>query len=253
MKQEKGFSKRVPKSRKWIADLLHASKQVPSIAFEKTMNLEELINVRKLSTPHVPWTIIFLKATAILSSRHPILRQSYLSFPWERIYQHPHVVTSLAIEREFEGEPAVFFAKFKEPQNQSMQELAARLTKLRTEPVEQFGEFRRLIRNTRWPRWLRKLLWGYLLHGSGAMKSKMAGTFSISVTAAEGASAINVPNVTTYCLNYAPFAADGTIRVRLHFDHRVIDGSPVARLMAELETILHTEIVAELRAIAESS
>jgi hypothetical protein len=45
-------------------------------------------------------------------------------------------------------------------------------------------------------------------------------------------------------------SADGSLAVRLHFDHRVLDGAPVARALAELEDVLRTEIVAELRRTA---
>ena len=40
--------------------------------------------------------------------------------------------------------------------------------------------------------------------------------------------------------------------VRLHFDHRVLDGMPAARALAELEDALRTGIVAELNAMADA-
>ncbi len=50
----------------------------------------------------------------------------------------------------------------------------------------------------------------------------------------------------TTTLNYSPFEMDGSIDVRLTYDHRVLDGAPVARAMAELENVLHEEIADEL-------
>ncbi len=38
----------------------------------------------------------------------------------------------------------------------------------------------------------------------------------------------------------------------MHFDHRVLDGMPVARPLEELEETFHTDIVAELNAMAET-
>jgi pyruvate/2-oxoglutarate dehydrogenase complex dihydrolipoamide acyltransferase (E2) component len=43
------------------------------------------------------------------------------------------------------------------------------------------------------------------------------------------------------------FADDGRIDMRLTFDHRAIDGAPVARALADMEAALHAEILSELR------
>ena len=41
-------------------------------------------------------------------------------------------------------------------------------------------------------------------------------------------------------------APNGEIDVRLTFDHRVIDGAPIARALVELEETLHGELRREL-------
>ena len=41
---------------------------------------------------------------------------------------------------------------------------------------------------------------------------------------------------------------DGSVDVRLIYDHRVLDGTTVARALAELEETLNRELVNELRA-----
>ena len=50
---------------------------------------------------------------------------------------------------------------------------------------------------------------------------------------------------------YGVLTADHTLPVRVHFDHRVMDGAPVARALAELEDVLNTAIVSELRQMAD--
>ncbi|MFO0826037.1 MAG: hypothetical protein U0792_23440 [Gemmataceae bacterium] len=65
-----------------------------------------------------------------------------------------------------------------------------------------------------------------------------------------GATALNLICPITTSLNTGVFLPDGLLDVRLHFDHRVIDGMPATRL-AELEEVLRTEMVAELMAIGE--
>ena len=51
-------------------------------------------------------------------------------------------------------------------------------------------------------------------------------------------------------MNYGVLAPDFSLPVRVHFDHRVMDGAPVARALAELETVMNTAIVAELKEMA---
>ena len=43
----------------------------------------------------------------------------------------------------------------------------------------------------------------------------------------------------TTTLNYGVIAEDGTVDVRLIYDHRVLDGATIARALGELETVLN--------------
>jgi pyruvate/2-oxoglutarate dehydrogenase complex dihydrolipoamide acyltransferase (E2) component len=54
----------------------------------------------------------------------------------------------------------------------------------------------------------------------------------------------------TTTLNYGQFEPDGTLDVRLTYDHRVLDGSTVARALVALEAVLHGEILAELKCLS---
>ena len=51
----------------------------------------------------------------------------------------------------------------------------------------------------------------------------------------------------TTVLNYGVIADDGSVNVRIIYDHRVFDGATVARALAEMERVLNCEILAELR------
>ncbi|HEY0438608.1 MAG TPA: 2-oxo acid dehydrogenase subunit E2, partial [Xanthobacteraceae bacterium] len=52
----------------------------------------------------------------------------------------------------------------------------------------------------------------------------------------------------TTLLTYGPLRADGTVEVRIIFDHRVLDGATAARALARLEEVLNGPILDELRA-----
>jgi hypothetical protein len=82
---------------------------------------------------------------------------------------------------------------------------------------------------------------------NGYRRANHFGTFGISVVAAFGAAGLHLLSPLTTTLNYGLFQPDGSIDVRLTYDHRVMDGAPVARALAELEDVLHSEILFELR------
>jgi len=54
--------------------------------------------------------------------------------------------------------------------------------------------------------------------------------------------------LTTYC-TYGPISDAGEVFVKVIYDHRVMDGRCVARCLEDLEDVLHTEILAELRSL----
>ena len=144
----------------------------------------------------------------------------------------------------------MFFGLVAAPDRLSLAALQAHLWAWKTAPIGQVKEFARLVRFTRLPRPVRRLLWWYAMATSGRKRARNFGTFGISVTAAQGAAALNLiaPLATTF--NYGVLADDGSLDVRLHFDHRVLDGAPVTRALAELEQVLNGEIAAELRMMA---
>src|SRR5262249_41183540 len=71
-----------------------------------------------------------------------------------------------------------------------------------------------------------------------------------SVVASLGAGSLHILSPMTTTLNYGTFEPDGSLDVRLTYDHRVLDGASVARAMAALEEVLHGQILDELRALA---
>jgi hypothetical protein len=234
--------------RRWVGDLLELSRRVPLVPFERRMNLAELAAARRAAG--VGWCALFVKALGMVSQRRPELRRAFLRWPWPRLYEHGASAAMIAVEREWEGEPGVFFGRIDEPENRALAEIEAELQHLRTAPVESVRDYRRLFRVARLPRPLRRLAWAGAHGLSGPTRVRRFGTFAVSVTAGAGASALALLAPTTSTLHYGPIAASGDIAVRLTFDHRVLDGAPVARALVELEETLNGEVLREVRAAA---
>lgn len=210
------------------------------------MNLAPLAAAR--APAKIAWTLLFVKAYAIVASRRPELRRAWIPLPWPHLFESKISLASVAIERDFEGEAAVFFGLLREPDRQPLAHLQSELERWRQAPFTEIREFRRLIRYSRLPWPIRRLLWCYGLNISGAVRAKNFGTFGISITAGSGATALNLIAPVATVLNYSPFDGEHSLDVRLHFDHRVLDGQAAARALAELEMVLNGEITRELSA-----
>jgi hypothetical protein len=119
--------------------------------------------------------------------------------------------------------------------------------------VETVPTFMQALWISRLPRPLRRLVWAIGLYSDGACRGHFFGTFGISVVGSLGAAGLHILSPLTTTLNYGTFGDDGTLDVRLTYDHRVLDGAPAARALTELEEVLHDDIRRELLELAEES
>jgi hypothetical protein len=230
--------------------LLHFARHVPLFPLERLFDLRELAELRRQTNPKVGWPVLFLKAYGLVAAGCPQLRQSYLRWPWPHLYEHPWSVASLAVNRvEGQGE-RLFWGRFIRPEAQSLTELQRRLDRYKTEPVG--SVFRRQLRFSRVPTPLRRLGWWLTLNLSGAKRANRLGTFGLSTLAGSGAVNRYHPTCLTSSLTYGPVDRTGKMLVTILYDHRVADGSCIARALAELEAVLQGPITRELRGLGGS-
>lgn len=230
-----------------IIDLMHFSRQVPAVPMERRMDLAPLVAARTAARPRPGWCALFTKAYAVVAARHPELRRAYLPLPRPRLYEHPDNVAAIAIERRYGGERCVLFAHLRNPQQLGLADLEAVLRHCKEFPVPGVDGYRRALQVSAWPRPLRRLAWWAGLNVSGRVRAEYLGTFGVTATAGLGASALFIPSLLTTTLHYGPLDAAGALDVRLAFDHRVLDGGTMARVLKELERVLLGEVLAELR------
>jgi hypothetical protein len=233
--------------RRFVGDLLYFARKVPSCPVQREMNVAQLCEVRADMQDPVSWCAIFTKAYARAAEQFPELRRAYMGFPWARLYEHPSSVASVAVEREYQGEKAVFFAHMRTPEKKDLRDFDRGLRRIKEEPVERFGLFRRAMKVSRLPWPLRRLIWWVGLNSSGAKRAKRMGTFGVSVYSSLGAESLHPLSPLTTALNYGVIGKDGSVNVRVVYDHRVMDGSTVARALAFMEKVLNEEILAEIK------
>ncbi len=233
--------------RRTMCDLLAFAKAIPTVPVQRRMNIARVVGARARLTPHAPsWVALFTKAYVITSLRYPQLRRAYLSLPRPHLYEHPFSIASIAIEREYEGENAVFWGHLRRPEQQSLRELHTQLRRFKEEPLRSFGLIRRMLLVGRFPRPLRRLAWWLGLNFSGRKRAAYMGTFGISSYSGLGAESLHPISPLTTTMNYGTIDAEGGVTVRIVYDHRVLDGAVVARVLVCLEDVLNQEIVAEL-------
>ena len=234
------------RQRRFVCDLLHYAKKIPSVPSERRMRLADVVAARASRPQRISWCAIFIKAYSIVSAERPELRRAYLPLVWPHLYEHPINVASFSVERTYQGEEGVFFAQVPRPERLPLSELDHLVRFYKNAPVDKIPSFRRAWLLSGLPRPLRRLVWWLGLFSDGAVRSHFFGTFGISVVASLGAAGLHLLSPLTTTINYGAFEPDGTIGVRLSYDHRVLDGATVARALAALEEALHGPIRDEL-------
>src|SRR5207237_1445277 len=98
MHEPKGRSLPLSGPRRFIIDLVHFARQVPSIPVTRTFDVGPLAAPRIAHPDRPSWAVLFMKAYGLVAAAHPPLRRALLTFPWLRLYEHPQTVCALALE-----------------------------------------------------------------------------------------------------------------------------------------------------------
>lgn len=242
----RGRAIRLTPARRLVGDLLSFSINIPRITVQRRMNLGPVLRAREELEPRPSWTALFLKGYALLSQETPDLRRAYVKLPWPHLYEYPASVASLAYERELDGERVVLLDRIKQAEQMTIGQIMEKMQSTRTLPVTKVKEFRRALKMARVPSLLRRpLMW--LSLNLGRQRANYFGTFQLSVYSGLGAESLNPLTPLTTLLNYGRIDDDGTVDVRIHYDHRVMDGANVARALERFEAIMNSAIADELK------
>ncbi len=247
MSQPSGRNLRLSLPRRFVCDLLHFARKVPTVPVQRRLNLAAVVEARRAAAPRPSWAAIFTKAYGFVCAARPELRRAYLSFQTPHLYEHPTSVASVAVERRFGDEDGVLFGHVTGAERHGLAELDRRIKAFKELPLEQVGAFRHALRISAWPRPLRRLAWWFGLNVSGRKRAHFLGTYGVSTYSGLGAASLHPLSPLTTALNYGVIDADGGVDVRIIYDHRVMDGATVARALQDLDRVLQCEILAELR------
>ena len=128
--------------RRLICDLIHFARRIPSVPVQRRMRLAPLVEARARQPWPIRWCTLLTKAFAQVAAVVPELRRAYLSFPRPRLYEHPHSIASVAVERQYGGENVVLFTRLVQPEDMPICELdrpSARRKRIRSRASGRFA------------------------------------------------------------------------------------------------------------------
>ena len=248
----RGRALKLSAARRLVNDLMRFSIGIPRVTVQRYMNLGPLLRARMPLATKPSWTALFLKGYALLAQEMPELRRAYIKFPRPQLYEYPLSVASIAHEREHDGERVVLLSLIKDPEHRSIAELEALIHAARSRPVLEVKEFRRALSIARVPTPIRRLIM-WLGLNIGRQRANRFGTFQLSVYSGLGAESLNPLTPLTTLLNYGLIGQEGSVPVRIHYDHRVMDGANVARALVRFEKILNGIVADEVKRLGQSA
>jgi hypothetical protein len=236
--------------RRTVVDFLYFGKKVPTVPVERLIDVSAVQAARAKFAERSRWSAIFTKAFAIAAREIPELRRAYLSFPFPHLYEYPVSVANLAIERSFAGEAGVSPLLVKDPAARTLADITGAIEHAKSAPLAELKRLRTMLAVARLPWPLRRGLYAMMLN-SGRHRCNYMGTFGLSAFGPFGAAPMRAISPFTSFLTCGPFER-GRVNIRGTFDHRVLDGTLMARALVQTEEALNTAILDELKAAGPS-
>jgi len=243
----RGTFRKVTLPRRLVADLMHASVRIPFVTLSRPLNIRGLLEARAQIAQPPGWAAIFVKAFALVAKDEPRLRTLFIKWPVAHFYELPRSVCFLTIARVEDGEDCVLLQKVNAPDETPLSEVDAVLRQAKDTPIDQVPAFRKMMKATRLPLPMRRLLWALGLNW-GRQRANYFGSFGVTSVAAYGAGELHAMSPGPFILSYGVEKPDQTIEVVVRWDHRITDAALMAKTLTRLEQVLNTEIAGELRA-----
>jgi len=196
-------------------------------------------------------TAILLKAIAIAQRAHPDSRTSLL--PFGRTVTLHDIVAGFTVERYVGDQPAVFFGAIDSPDTKSVEEISTELRQYSELDMQHIVQLDRQNKLNGMPSWFRRLILWVGIRVPKVRLAYLGATFGLSSLGKSGMTAIIPPCLSTSTFGIGkveqrPVVKDGVIVVRsmmsvtLNFDHRLIDGGPAARFLADVKRLIEGDL-----------
>jgi hypothetical protein len=232
-----------------MCDLLEAAMEIPLVTIQKDMDLADLVEARQAAAPRPSWCSIFTKAYGKVVASRPELRRAYLTFPWARIFEYRCAAADVTVEARIGDENVLVFVPIRQPENWRLLEMDEYIAECKADPIARIAPYRRALILAAWPKFIRRIGMWLALNASAWLRFYYFGNFGVTSVGNWGIESIRPIAPTISIIHYGAISPDGIVSVRLTYDHRVMDGSGPSAALVELENVLRTDIVDELRSL----
>lgn len=192
-------------------------------------------------------TALLLKAIAIAQRSHPDTRTTML--PFGKTVTFNNIVAGFTVERFIGSQPTLFFGAIEEPDTKSIADISSELRAHAEADLEKVWQLNLQNKFTWMPWILRRIILWIGLRNPGIRLKCMGATFGLSSLGKFGLTAMIPPCVTTSTFGVGtveqrPVVRDGKVEIRkmmtltLNFDHRMLDGAPAARFLADIQKLM---------------
>jgi hypothetical protein len=242
----RGTVRKISLPRRLVADLMHASISVPFVSLSRPLDVRQLLEARALAAQPPGWAAIFVKAFSLVAKDQPVLRTLYAKWPWPSFYELPRSIAMVAIARVEDGQDCVLPQKVPAADELPLTEVDAQIRHAKDAPISEVPAFRKILRVTRLPLLLRRVMWLIGLN-FGRQRANWFGSFGVTSVAAYGAGELHALSPGPFILSYGVVEPNQTIDVVIRWDHRITDAALIAKTLTRLEQVLNTEIAGEIR------
>jgi hypothetical protein len=233
-----------------VADFMWAVSDRGRVSVTRPVAFRDLMIARGKLSAAPSWTAIFVKGFGLVAAEMPELRRVYVKLPWPHLYEYADSTVCVLHERPIMGDLGLLPLRFHRPDAIPIGQLSEMIRRAAAAPLEESRFHRKLIAIARLPLLVRRLIFIVCLNVP-RLRRKI-GTYGVS-SAARWWTDLGTSRAVQPCLlSYGPADADGTVVVRLTFDHRVLDGALAGRALTRLDEVLNCSILDELRALAKS-
>jgi len=201
--------------------------------------------------PKISYTAILLKAIGIAQRAHPDSRTSIL--PFGRTLTLNDIVAGFTVERFIGDQPAVFFGAIERPDIKSVEELSTELRQYAECDMQDLLQLERQHMLNGMPAFIRRAILWVGIRVPRVRLAYLGATFGLSSMGKSITTAIIPPCLSTSTFGIGlvgerPVVKNGAVEIRpmmtvtLNFDHRLIDGAPAARFMADVKRLMEGEL-----------
>ncbi len=233
-----------------IVDICNAAKTVPAFSVQREFDLSNIATARQSAKTRIGWAALFARGYSLVAKDVPELRQTFITLPWMRLYQHPTSVVNVTVNRfdQSINRERLLWARIRNVETLTLAAIQKSISEHQTADLKTLFRDGQVMEKMPAP--IRWLSWHLLMRWQGRKRARRLGTFTISTLANLGTTNDNHPLIATSSLSYSPLTSQQRTIVTLLADHRVLDGALAARALVALERVMQHQIVDELASLA---